>query len=114
MTYEEWLERVKDGENAILRARGIQTFMPLRNKSSFDNEETRPVVRQPGLRTLPVSHGIFQSVCEAFQVHTSVIKTIARSDLPSFNWEKINMGEEAYGEFQLRSIEISSNTYTSL
>lgn len=53
--------------------------------------------RGRSLRQLPVSKPTFQKVCEALQVHRSIVPAIARSDVPIFACERVHMGRPSLG-----------------
>jgi hypothetical protein len=100
MTYEEWLKLAEDSYNTDTGARCTETFAALAEKTCGlpSDMDERPKVRQPGIRVLPFTHSIFKSICDSFQVHGSVIKSITRTDQPSFAWEKVFMGKQAHGK----------------
>jgi hypothetical protein len=71
-------------------------------RSPQSSHEAEHETRQPGIRTLPFSYGVFKSICESFRVHESITKAITRSDVPSFSCEKVMMNQPAYGKQHLK------------
>jgi hypothetical protein len=48
-----------------------------------------PTIRS--LRHLPFEKETFESICDRFQVHRSIVRTLARSDLPMFSCDNVDM-----------------------
>lgn len=55
------------------------------------------------VRTLPFARETFKAISEAFQTHGSIAKAISRSDVPMCSFDKVEMGETAYGKLYIRS-----------
>lgn len=53
--------------------------------------------RQPGLAELPFSLDTFKNICNTFGIHMSFAKVVTRTDVPSFQCEKVVMNGPAYG-----------------
>ncbi|CAI6287394.1 unnamed protein product [Periconia digitata] len=100
MSCDDWLQitRTDDADSTKIGVRRAQTFAGLRDKTcaNLHVDKEKCVPRERGVRTLPFSPGIFESICETFHVHTSIVKTISRADVPSFASEQVFMGAEAY------------------
>jgi hypothetical protein len=106
MSIEEWLAKASDIPPHSLGIRRAATFAPLGEKQGIDRSNCTSSSsnrRQPrGLRYLPFSQSTFEQICEKFQVHGSIVRALARSDVPTFQCNKVNMKEPALGMTQAR------------
>jgi hypothetical protein len=66
----------------------------------FENAFSAPQ-RRRGLRQVPFNKITFHKICEALQVHRSILRAILRSDVPNFDCERVQMGRPSLGK-QLR------------
>jgi hypothetical protein len=101
MSIEEWLAKASDLPPRPYELRRATTFAPLGEKSSPDPSNAGSTLvdgQQPrGLRYLPFSQETFQQICEKFQVHRSIVRAMARSDVPIISCDKVDMKEPAFG-----------------
>jgi hypothetical protein len=101
MSIEDWLAKASDLPPRNFGIRRATTFAPLGDKS-FLGPTNCPSAsggrQQPrGLRHLPFSQQTFEEICEKFQVHGSIVRALARSDVPTFSYDRVVMAESALG-----------------
>jgi hypothetical protein len=101
MSIEEWLGKASDPPLRSLGIRRASTFAPLAEKISLDRSNCEPSSRkgqQPrSLRYLPFSQYTFEQICEKFQVHRSIVRAVARSDVPTISCDRVDMKGPALG-----------------
>jgi hypothetical protein len=101
LSIEDWLAKTSDPPLVPFGRRRATTCAPLGEKSSFDPSNYDSVSRegqQPrSLRRLPFSQGTFEQICEKFQVHRSIVRAIARSDVPVISCDRVHMNAPAIG-----------------
>jgi hypothetical protein len=94
MSYTEWRETLGDDDSREFLERRLQAFAVLSEKG-VTKDKRQPM--QPGVRKVPFSSHVFKSICEKFYVHECILKTIARTDTPSFFCEELKMSKNAKG-----------------
>jgi hypothetical protein len=77
--------------------RRCQTFDACGEEHDMDQIVMSRNKRQPGLAELPFTFDTFKDICNTFRVHKSFAKAVTRTDVPSFQCEKVDMKEPAYG-----------------
>jgi len=101
----DWLEKTKQHDSCGSALRQKATLEVLAEKKmghtggqSGIRLESRP--RKPrSVLHLPFSQDTFEEICRAFQVHKSIVRTVARSDVPAFSCEHVEMGRPALGTY---------------
>jgi hypothetical protein len=105
MSIDEWLAKSSDLPARSLGIRRAETFARLGEKTSQGHqscEQTSDYGRQPrGLRNLPYSLETFESICEKFQVHDSIVRVVTRTDVPTISCAKVDMRGPALGMLAL-------------
>ena len=101
MSIEEWLVKINESSSQQFRIRRAATLAPLGEKASLDHSigQLSPGRRQQprGLRHLPFSKETFVQICEKFQVHRSIVRSVARSDVPSITCDRVDLKGPALG-----------------
>lgn len=102
MSIEQWLAKAELLLPTKNGARRETTFAPLAKEPLLDSVKhevpSHPTSILRSLRYLPYSQRTFRHICERFQVHKSVVRTLARSDVPTFSCDDVEMGEPALGK----------------
>jgi hypothetical protein len=83
--------------------RGETTFAALGEKSVSDQfpAATRVPQKPRSILYLPFGQETFDMICDRFQVHQSIVRTIARSDVPAFSSHRVEMKHPAIGSYVL-------------
>ncbi|CAO2653796.1 Nn.00g032070.m01.CDS01 [Neocucurbitaria sp. VM-36] len=100
MSYSEWLERLDASSTPKSTIRRASTFAPLGDKQPMESptrvHEMPAPQTQQSISTLPFSIQTFKKICEQFNIHESIVRSVTRSDIPSFSCNSIRMGQPAY------------------
>lgn len=111
MSINDWLVKAEDSLPRIIGTRRATTFAPLGEKSALDHQkhDASPdhMRRSLSIRDLPFAQHTFERICERFQVHDSIVRTLTRSDVPTFSCDSVEMHEEALGEYTFLTYEIN-------
>jgi hypothetical protein len=102
MSIKEWLEETNKIANRALGLRHATTLASFGEKPSIDHVDREAsktsITSVRSLRHLPFEQETFESICDKFQVHKSIVRTLARSDLPMFSCDNVVMkGQAAKG-----------------
>lgn len=110
MSIGDWLA---EAEESMPCKRGIRretTFAPFEEKLHKGHEFQKPTLTQEAVRrrprsllNLPFSQATFGKICKRFQVHNSVVRTLTRTDVPTFSCDNVDMGGPAFGEIKFLS-----------
>ncbi|KAH7091633.1 hypothetical protein FB567DRAFT_278455 [Paraphoma chrysanthemicola] len=99
MSIDEWLAKSTDLPARPLEIRRAETFARLGEKPTEGHsscDQTPEYGRQPrGLRHLPYSLETFESICEKFQVHDSIVRVVTRTDVPTISSARVDMNGPA-------------------
>ena len=102
MSIEEWLAKADDVFPRSFGIRRATTFAPLGEKSSLDRQGREVHLgdrkRPRSILQLPFAQQTFEQICERFQVHGSIVRTLTRSDVPTFSCDNVAMNGEAFGK----------------
>jgi hypothetical protein len=112
MSIEDWLFISDD---ALLRENGIRrtaTFAPLKGQSVFDSSNgeassSRYTGKSRSIRNLPFAHNTFVEICGRFQVHDSIVRTLTRSDVPTFSCDNVELDGEALGRNESLTYDVN-------
>lgn len=77
--------------------RRCQTFDACGEEHNMDEIVMSKNKRQPGLAELPFTLDTFKNICKTFCIHKSFAKAVTRTDVPSFQCERVVMKEPVYG-----------------
>lgn len=98
MSLEQWLAMADVIPLCEGGMRRQTTFAPLGELPSVEsrNNETSapPASNARSLRHLPFEQRTFRRICERFQIHNSIVRTLTRSDVPAFSCDNTSMGGE--------------------
>ena len=105
MSIKEWLAEVGDYMPYKRGTRRGTTFAPFEEKSHKSHALQDPALTQEmekwsprSLLNLPFSNVTFEQICKRFQVHDSVVRTLTRTDVPTFSCDNVEMDGLAQGE----------------
>ncbi|KAH7345787.1 hypothetical protein BKA66DRAFT_23185 [Pyrenochaeta sp. MPI-SDFR-AT-0127] len=100
MSIEDWLTQVNDALPRTIGLRRATAFAPLGQKSSLDpSNRGAPLAYEQkprSIRHLPFAQQTFEQICEQFRVHGSIVRTLTRSDVPTFVCHSIDMNGAAF------------------
>ncbi|KAH3938453.1 hypothetical protein HBH53_257690 [Parastagonospora nodorum] len=98
MSIKEWLAEVGDYMPYKRGTRRGTTFAPFEEKSHKSHALQDPALTQEmekwsprSLLNLPFSNVTFEQICKRFQVHDSVVRTLTRTDVPTFSCDNVEM-----------------------
>ncbi|KAH4354395.1 hypothetical protein HBH97_248810 [Parastagonospora nodorum] len=104
MSIKEWLAEVGDYMPYKRGTRRGTTFAPFEEKSHKSHALQDPALTQEmekwsprSLLNLPFSNVTFEQICKRFQVHDSVVRTLTRTDVPTFSCDNVEMDGLAQG-----------------
>jgi hypothetical protein len=108
LSIDGWLAALEEDLqcNAVLRRE--TTFAALGEKGLPDHQfhaATRVPPKPRSILNLPFAQETFDMICDRFQVHQSIVRTIARSDVPAFSSERVEMKHPAIGSYALECRE---------
>ncbi|KAH3919719.1 hypothetical protein HBH56_017900 [Parastagonospora nodorum] len=103
MSIGDWLVEAEDSMPCKRGIRRETTFAPFEEKSHKGHEFQEATLTQEAtsrrprsLLNLPFSKSTFERICERFQVHDSIVRTLTRTDVPTFSCNNVEMGGPAY------------------
>ncbi|KAH4265087.1 hypothetical protein HBH64_008030 [Parastagonospora nodorum] len=103
MSIGDWLMKAEDTLPCKRGIRREPTFAPFEEKLHKNHTLQDPALPQEttkrtprSLLELPFSKNTFKQICERFQVHDSVVRTLTRTDVPTFSCDNVEMGGPAH------------------
>lgn len=91
MSVADWLAHLESEAAPKHGIRRANTFARFCEKQSVGPEDATVTPKRGGSKELPFSQKTFEYISKKLQVHDSIVRAVSRTDIPTFNCEKVEM-----------------------
>ncbi|KAF9701379.1 hypothetical protein EKO04_001039 [Ascochyta lentis] len=103
MSIADWLAHIQSETAPNHRMRRANTLAQLCEKQSVSMESSSPAPRRGSPKDLPFSRKTFECISKKLQIHDSIVRAVSRTDIPTFNCEKVEMMERGAFVYSCRT-----------